>query len=103
MDIFCDKGPLPQRRCDVTTEIDAVLLEAWRASAGDPDSQVASWCLAGSPAGIVDQYPTCGIFPEVTKPSDPRALTRFDDDFTNYSTVEDDPAAAAEVDKRFRL
>ena len=35
----------------------------------------------------------------MAKPSDPRGLTRFVEEFTNYSTMEDDPAAAAQSDK----
>ena len=60
---------------------------------------MTAWCRTGSPAGIVDEFPTCGIFPTVAKPSDPRGLTRFVEEFTNYSTMEDDPAAAAKSDK----
>ena len=45
------------------TNIDAQLLEAWRAAAKDPNDQVSVWLKFGAPTGITSQLQDPGIFP----------------------------------------
>ena len=81
------------------TEVDACLLEAWRASAGDVDQQATGWLRAGSPAGIDKQYDVCGVFPFTDKLPDLRDLVYHTPEFSNDLTVEEDPVATGEIDK----
>ena len=52
------------------TLIDAILLEAWRVAAKDPDDPVGPWLKTGGPAGILIQALCPEIFPDVAAPAD---------------------------------
>ena len=93
MALFGNPRTLPKRSRKVFTEVNAQLIEAWRAAAGDKDTQVCKWLVEGAPAGINREYTTCGIFPEVDKTGDKFDLSYYDEAFTNYASVDEDPAA----------
>jgi hypothetical protein len=43
--------------------LNARLLEAWRKHSGDPEMDLVSWVRAGTPLGMSEGIPYCGIFP----------------------------------------
>ena len=94
-----EKASLPDQHPDVDAEMDAVLLEAWRVSAGDIDCHVAPWLRTGSPAGIDVDYDICGVFPETSKETEAFEPVFYTDDFENYESVDGDPASEAEIAK----
>ena len=79
------------------TRLRADLLYAWAKMAQDPAQEVASWLWTGAPAGIVDVVPDWGIFPKSADASaemDYSELASSFESSSNYSSVDDDPAAA---------
>ena len=59
---FPDPGWLPPPHEDVETELNAELIESWRASSGDIDQHAAGWLRTGAPVGVDTDYDTCGVF-----------------------------------------
>ena len=96
--------PRLPRPDDCTTNINASLLEAWRAKANDPDSEVAKWLYSGAPAGITIHPPSCGIFPEIgDSPDEPHEDVATDFcAFRNYAGVDDDTVAEEEIKHHIR-
>jgi hypothetical protein len=88
---------------EVKTSLRQPLWTAWAERAGDPDVPATRWLDRGSPAGIEAHPERTGIFPLVP-PAEAdvqheRDLTQFYEGFLNYTSVEGDPAAQAEIDR----
>ena len=81
------------------TNVDAVLLEAWRKAPGDPESQVYLWLTDGAPTGITSKLVEPGIFPACAKPADlePEDVHCDERTFSNYSGVEENQITDAEL------
>ena len=81
------------------TNVDAHLLEAWRAASPDPDSQIYLWLTDGSPTGITSPLIDPGIFPEVSRPADmqPQDLHCDEQQFQNYPAVEEQAITDTEL------
>lgn len=93
-------APLTIPHCH--TSINATLLEAWRAAARDPDTEVYKWLTEGAPAGIELKPKDCGIFPTLDDSPELSAEDIATDfgTFANYSGVEGDAAAEDEISAR---
>ena len=94
-----ERPNLPEQHPDDDAEMDAELLESWRLSSGDVDCHVGPWLKTGSPAGIDVEYETCGVFPPTAKESEYFEPVFYSDAFTNYDSVDGDPAVEADVQK----
>jgi len=46
-----------------TSPVNAKLWEAWRKHSGDPELDLVGWIRAGTPLGMSERIPYCGIFP----------------------------------------
>ena len=81
--------------------MDVQLLDWWRQSAKDPDSEAVQWLLHGAPGGLLTSIPSCNIFPEYLEEEDLPQLTPEElctpEDFVNYSGVEESAEAADEM------
>ena len=79
--------------------MDAQLLEAWRAAASDPDSQVYMWLRDGGPTGITSRLVDPGTFPKCLRPVDlqPQGLHCDEQQFRNYPGVEEQDITDAEL------
>ena len=79
------------------------LLELWQCAAKDPDWAVVQWLLHGAPAGIEQDIPSCGIFPEYKGEVDQAEFTAADlqtpPEFVNYEGVEESQDAAEELER----
>eukprot|EP00973_Karenia_brevis_P030099 4147771-Karenia_brevis.AAC.1 len=80
-----------------STNIRVDLLQAWASQAHDPAQGAAAWFRDGAPAGITEHIPDWGIFPLTDKDctfevAHDCLATNFES-FTNYTSVDDDPAA----------
>ena len=79
------------------------ILQAWCKLCGDPDSEAASWCVNGAPAGILEHPQQLGIFPDAVEDDD--WLDPVETDFgdpearRSYQSVEADPHAFEEVER----
>ena len=49
------------------TNVDAHLLEGWRAAAKDPETEVFEWLTVGGPMGILHTPRNVGVFPVCVK------------------------------------
>ena len=83
-------------------KVDANIIEAWRAAAGDPDDQVTQWLTHGAPAGIEFPMEDPGIFPVSLHPADihPRDLHCDLGNFRNYSGVDQSEVTEIELQEQ---
>ena len=97
----------PVRNDDVSSDVLAHLLGAWRQSAQDPDDQPEQWLQSGGPAGIRLFPAHRGIFPLYSETEDDPNLHTDDPEmlhsdpmsFNNYAGVETDTMVAQELDR----
>ena len=71
------------------------LLHAWASWARDPAAPVAEWLWLGAPAGVAVDFSLDGLL-EAVPPESPIPLDQLASDYesvSNYTGVEDDPAA----------
>ena len=76
---------------------------AWCRLCGDPDTEAASWCLEGAPAGLLEHPSQIGIFPDAVEDADgldPVVAEFADPELRmSYQAVENDPFALEEVER----
>jgi len=95
------KDHIPTKVTAKRTDVDAHLLEGWRAAAKDPETEMFNWLTVGGPMGILHTPKNVGIFPEVegTPECSPDATSCNMATFWNYPGVEDQAITGEEMDK----
>eukprot|EP00435_Cladocopium_sp_Y103_P055471 s826_g18.t1 len=83
--------------------LNAKLWEAWRRQSGDPERDLVDWIRMGTPLGMAEDIPYCGIFPKV-EDEEPENLDMPDMEAQlgaeNYKSFTDEPIhAQAEVQR----
>eukprot|EP00435_Cladocopium_sp_Y103_P021609 s565_g5.t1 len=98
---FPDVVLRPQNR--FVSPLNAKLCEAWRRQSGDPERDLVDWIRTGTPLGMAEDIPYCGIFPTVEE-EDTEVLGMPDMEAQlgaeNYKSFTDEPIhAQAEVQR----
>ena len=89
-----------------TTDIRGHLLTAWACAAKDPAARLCQWLFTGAPAGLERGFDDLdGLFPRVApdEGDDIDTLASDYESFSNYTGVDDDPDAAAVLEKYIQL
>eukprot|EP00435_Cladocopium_sp_Y103_P019673 s3697_g4.t1 len=81
--------------------LNARLWEAWRKHSGDPEKDLVNWIREGTPLGMAEEIPYCGIFPmveEEEEEADAMPDMELQLGLENYKSFKEEPEyAAAEV------
>ena len=92
---------IPPRVTAKRTDVDAHLLEEWRAAAKDPETEMFDWLTVGGPMGILHIPKNVGVFPECEGAPEcsPDAIICNAATFKNYPGVENQAVTGEEMEK----
>ena len=83
---------------EFTSPLNAKLWEAWFRCAADPEEHLVDWIRRGTPLGMAEEVPCCGIFPPVEEADDMDLLPPFLEDqmhLGNYKSFTEEPEHAS--------
>ena len=85
---------------EVPTLVQFQTLRAWAAAAGDPDTAVPTWFEEGAPAGLAEDIPSHGIFPQSDDATaDDSGLLHYSEEqaSASYDRIDESEAAVQAV------